>query len=335
MLDEGVRRVLRTGAAGAVSIGRGGLRRRRAPHARPTCRPPISGAAQRRRRAAAAAKAGAPVAVIGEFARSPALSGRRRLQVNPDPGRHPAGRADRGSQHAGERGLSRRLHPGRGRGRSSPCSTRPSARPPGPTTCSSSSGCPCRSSPRVSTETTWTYRRDRLLPAAAVSAVHDSVVVVLVGGSTVPMSTSDYRAAAILNCCGLRAGLRVLWPTCSPGSPTPPEHRRDRPRPVGGQLLVPQLSSDPEIVRYGEGVLRRLPRVRQSIIDVSYPFSSALVHLVHHRRRRRDGLRVGGGRRSVVAVSATVTDVGEVAGAEVVQVYVGDRGPRSRARSAS
>ena len=159
-----------------------------------------------------------------------------------------------------------------------------------------------------------------------VSAVHDSVVVVLVGGSTVQMSTWDHRAAAILNCwlSGQASGGAVadlLTGVANPSgklAETIPVRLEDN----SSYLNFP---GDPGVVRYGEGVFVGYRGYDKSVVDVSYPFGYGLSYTsftIGGVTATVSG-SVAGGDLSV-AVSATVTNIGEVAGAEVVQVYVGD-----------
>ena len=159
-----------------------------------------------------------------------------------------------------------------------------------------------------------------------VSAVHDSVVVVLVGGSTVQMSTWDHRAAAIVNCwlSGQASGGAVadlLTGVANPSgklAETIPVRLEDN----SSYLNFP---GDPGVVRYGEGVFVGYRGYDKSVVDVSYPFGYGLSYTSFTIGGVTAAVSgsVAGGDLSV-AVSATVTNIGEVAGAEVVQVYVGD-----------
>ena len=159
-----------------------------------------------------------------------------------------------------------------------------------------------------------------------VSAVHDSVIVVLVGGSTVQMSTWDHRAAAILNCwlSGQASGGAVADLLTGAANPsgklaeTIPVRLEDN----SSYLNFP---GDPGVVRYGEGVFVGYRGYDKSVVDVSYPFGYGLSYTsftIGGVTATVSG-SVAGGDLSV-AVSATVTNIGAVAGAEVVQVYVGD-----------
>jgi beta-glucosidase len=159
-----------------------------------------------------------------------------------------------------------------------------------------------------------------------VSAVSDSVIVVLVGGSTVQMSTWDHRAAAILNCwlSGQASGGAVadlLTGVANPSgklAETIPVRLEDS----SSYLNFP---GDPGVVRYGEGVFVGYRGYDKSAVDVSYPFGYGLSYTsftIDAVRATASG-SVANADLSV-AVSATVTNTGPVAGAEVVQVYVGD-----------
>ena len=159
-----------------------------------------------------------------------------------------------------------------------------------------------------------------------MAAVNDQVVVVLVGGSTVQMSTWDHRAAAVLNCwlSGQASGGAVsdlLTGAANPSgklAETMPVRLEDN----SSYLNFP---GDPGVVRYGEGVFVGYRGYDKAALDVSYPFGYGLSYTtfaISDVEAIVDG-SVEGGDLSVT-VNAVVTNTGELTGAEVVQVYVGD-----------
>ena len=160
-----------------------------------------------------------------------------------------------------------------------------------------------------------------------VSAVNDSVVVVLVGGSTVQMSTWDHRAAAILELLAVGAGLRRGGgrPAHRGGQPVR-QAGRDHPRPAGGQLLLPQLPRRSRGGALRRGCLRRLPRATTS------PRSTSATPSATGSRTPRSPSAASPRRSPGRWPAATCPwrsaprspTPARSAGAEVVQVYVGD-----------
>ena len=210
--------------------------------------------------------AGSTVAVIGEFARTPRFQGAGSSQVNPtridvllDELTAPARRRGRPSTSRAGFGLDsadaddalvEEAVPG---GRATP------------TMSWSSSGCPARPSPRASTGPTWTCRPTSSPCSTALAAVHDRLVVVLVNGSTVQMSTWDHHAAAVLNCwlSGQAAGGAVADLLHGRGQPVR-QAGRDHPAPAGRQLR-PTLNfpGDSGSGALRRGAVHRLPQLRQ------------------------------------------------------------------------
>ena len=160
----------------------------------------------------------------------------------------------------------------------------------------------------------------------AVTAVHNRVIVVLANGSVVRLSTWDHKVAAILECwlSGQAAGgaaADLLLGLANPSgklAETIPLRVEDNP----SYLNFP---GDPGHVRYGEGVFigyRAYDRLAQ---PVSYPFGYGLSYT---RFEISDVAATVKGSvvesDLTVEVTGRVTNTGDVAGAEVVQVYVGD-----------
>jgi beta-glucosidase len=175
-------------------------------------------------------------------------------------------------------------------------------------------------------------RADMDLPAAqvatlaAVSDVHDRVVAVLANGSAVRTSTWDDRVPAILECwlSGQAAGgaaADLLLGDANPSgklAETIPLRLQDN----SAYLNFP---GDRGVVRYGEGVFvgYRAHDARDQL--VSYPFGHGLSYTtfaIDDVAVAVDGSVADGD--LAVRVTATVSNTGAVAGAEVVQVYVGD-----------
>jgi beta-glucosidase len=175
-------------------------------------------------------------------------------------------------------------------------------------------------------------RADLDLPATqralldAVAAVHDRVVVVLANGSAVRMSPWDQQVAAILECwlSGQAAGgaaADLLVGTANPCgrlAETIPLRLEDTP----SYLHFPGGEG---VARYGEGVFVGYRGHDARDQPVSYPFGFGLSYTTF--AMTDVGVSVGGSVADGnldVKVTATVTNTGDVAGAEVVQVYVGD-----------
>jgi beta-glucosidase len=152
------------------------------------------------------------------------------------------------------------------------------------------------------------------------------LIVVLSNGSVVQLSTWADRVGAIVECwlSGQAAGgatADVLTGRVNPSgklAETVPLRLEDNP----SYLNFP---GDTQVVRYGEGIFigyRAYDKVEQ---EVSFPFGHGLSYTTFGL----DDLRVEvsgsvGDGDLAATVSVSVTNTGDVAGAEVVQVYVGD-----------
>lgn len=175
-------------------------------------------------------------------------------------------------------------------------------------------------------------RADMDLPAPqlallrAVAAVHDRAVVVLANGSAVTTADWDGDVPAILECwlSGQAAGgaaADLLLGVANPSgklAETIPLRLQDN----SAYLNFP---GDRGVVRYGEGVFVGY-RAHDALDQrVSYPFGFGLSYTTFDIGDV--DVAVSGSVTDgdlVVQVGATVTNTGGVAGAEVVQVYVGD-----------
>ncbi len=167
---------------------------------------------------------------------------------------------------------------------------------------------------------------NQLALLAAVAGVHDDVVVVLSNGSVVGMSGWQQQASAILEMWlgGQAAGGAVsdlLLGRANPSgrlAETVPLRLEDNP----SYLNFPGEEGH---VRYGEGVFAGYRHYDAVAAAVGYPFGHGLsyttfdysdLELAVSGSAERDDLRA--------AVALTVTNTGDRAGHEVVQVYVGD-----------
>ena len=162
----------------------------------------------------------------------------------------------------------------------------------------------------------------------AVAAVNPRVVVVLANGSAVSVASWQHLAPAVVEgWLGGQAGgsgvVDVLVGSVNP---------------VGrlAETLPLRLADNPSYgnfpgelghVRYGEGVLVGYRWYDARQLEVAYPFGHGLSYTTF----AYDGISAevlrsaaGAGSDAVVRVVATVTNTGGRAGAEVVQVYVGD-----------
>ncbi|MFF1530152.1 glycoside hydrolase family 3 C-terminal domain-containing protein [Cellulomonas sp. NPDC058312] len=157
----------------------------------------------------------------------------------------------------------------------------------------------------------------------AVAAVNPRVVVVLANGSAVTVEWQDDAAAVLETWLGGQAGgsavadllLGVRTPSGKLAETIP--HRVED---------TPAFGSFPgELghVRYGEGVLIGYRWYDTRLVDVAYPFGHGLSYTTFGYSDATATVR-GEGADAAVDVSVTVTNTGAVAGAETVQVYVGD-----------
>lgn len=160
----------------------------------------------------------------------------------------------------------------------------------------------------------------------AVADVHEHVVVVLANGSAVRVAPWVERTGAILECwlSGQAAGGAVadlLLGVANPSgklAETIPLRLEDNP----AQLNFP---GDSGVVRYGEGIFVGYRAYDKSKQEVSFPFGYGLSYTTFSITDVAS--RVSGsvaGNDLGVTVTATVSNTGDVAGQEVVQVYVGD-----------
>jgi beta-glucosidase len=159
---------------------------------------------------------------------------------------------------------------------------------------------------------------------AQIAAVNEKVVVVLSNGSAVVTSGWEQHAGAVLEGwllgqAGGRALADLLLGSANPSgrlAETIPVKLSDNP-------TVGNFPGENLVVRYGEGLLIGYRWYDAHELAVSYPFGHGLSYTTfEYSDLDVSVLDVGADPR--VEVSLTVTNSGQRAGAEVVQVYVGD-----------
>jgi beta-glucosidase len=167
---------------------------------------------------------------------------------------------------------------------------------------------------------------NQLMLLHALAEVHDRLIVVLANGGVVRVSTWEDKVAAILECwlSGQAAGgaaADLLLGVANPSgklAETIPLQLQDN----SSYLNFPGEES---IVRYGEGIFIGYRAYDKLVQQVSYPFGFGLSY-TSFRIEDVDVSIAGSvaGGDLAVTVTASVTNTGQRAGAEVVQVYVGD-----------
>ena len=160
----------------------------------------------------------------------------------------------------------------------------------------------------------------------ALAEVHNRLIVVLANGGVVRVSPWENKVAAILECwlSGQAAGgaaVDLLLGVVNPSgklAETIPIRLQDN----SSYLNFP---GEEGIVRYGEGIFIGYRAYDRLIQPVNYPFGFGLSY-TSFRINDVDVSIAGSvaGGDLAVTVRASVTNTGERAGAEVVQVYVGD-----------
>jgi beta-glucosidase len=167
---------------------------------------------------------------------------------------------------------------------------------------------------------------NQLVLLHALAEVHDRLIVILANGGIVRVSTWDGRVAAILECwlSGQAAGgaaVDLLLGVANPSgklAETIPVRLQDN----SSYLNFP---GEEGIVQYGEGIFIGYRAYDTLVQPVSYPFGFGLSYTSF--RIEDVSVSVAGsvaGGDLAVTVAASVTNTGQRAGAEVVQVYVGD-----------
>jgi beta-glucosidase len=167
---------------------------------------------------------------------------------------------------------------------------------------------------------------NQLALLATVAEVSNRVVVVLANGSVVRTSTWEDRVGGMLECWlgGQAAGGAVADLVTGAANPsgklaeTIPVRLEDNP----SYLNFP---GDSQVVRYGEGLFIGYRAYDATALEVSHPFGFGLSYTTFEVGAPEVSVTgsVSGG-DLLVEVTATVTNTGQRAGAEVVQVYVTD-----------
>ncbi len=159
---------------------------------------------------------------------------------------------------------------------------------------------------------------------AQIAAVNPNVVVVLSNGSAVVTSGWDQHARALLEGwllgqAGGRAIVDLLLGQVSPSgrlAETIPHKFTDNP-------TIGNFPGEGHAVRYGEGLLIGYRWYDAHEFEVSYPFGHGLSYTSFDYSDLAVTV-LDDGPQPRVEVAVTVTNSGARAGAEVVQVYVGD-----------
>jgi beta-glucosidase len=167
---------------------------------------------------------------------------------------------------------------------------------------------------------------NQLVLLHALAEVHDRLIVILANGGVVRVSTWEDRVAAILECwlSGQAAGgaaVDLLLGVANPSgklAETIPVRLQDN----SSYLNFP---GEEGVVHYGEGIFIGYRAYDKLIQPVSYPFGFGLSYTsfqIDDVNISVDGSVANGD--LAVTVTASVTNTGQRAGAEVVQVYVED-----------
>ena len=167
---------------------------------------------------------------------------------------------------------------------------------------------------------------NQLVMLYALAEVHDRLIVILANGGVVRISSWEDRVSAILECwlSGQAAGgaaVDLLLGVANPSgklAETIPVRLQDNP----SHLNFP---GEEGVVRYGERIFIGYRAYDTLIQQVNYPFGFGLSYTSFHIDDV--GVSAAGSVAAgdlQVTVSASVTNTGQRAGAEVVQVYVGD-----------
>jgi beta-glucosidase len=167
---------------------------------------------------------------------------------------------------------------------------------------------------------------NQLVLLHALAEAHDRLIVILANGGVVRVSTWEDKVAAILECwlSGQAAGgaaVDLLLGVANPSgklAETIPVRLQDN----SSYLNFP---GEEGVVRYGEGIFIGYRAYDKLIQHVTYPFGFGLSYTTF----RIDDINVSitgsvAGGDLAATVTASVTNTGQRAGAEVVQVYVGD-----------
>lgn len=171
---------------------------------------------------------------------------------------------------------------------------------------------------------------EQLRCIAAIAAERDDVVVVLANGSVVTVGDFDASVAAVLECWlgGQASGGAVADLLLGAVNPSG-KLTETIPHRIEDTTAFGNFPGAERTVRYGEGLFVGYRGHDAASDDVAYPFGFGLSYTTFsYGDLTVDGIDGGQGDLDdpVVEVAATITNTGDVAGAEVVQLYVGSVG---------
>ena len=160
----------------------------------------------------------------------------------------------------------------------------------------------------------------------ALAEVSDRLIVILANGSAVTMSTWEHQAAAILECwlsgqASAGAAADLITGAANPSG----KLAESLPLRLADNSSYFNFPGENGVVRYGEGLFIGYRGYDKADQQVSYPFGFGLSYTtfaVGDLQVSPSGSVAGGDLE--VEVSVSVRNTGDVAGAEVVQVYVRD-----------
>ena len=160
----------------------------------------------------------------------------------------------------------------------------------------------------------------------ALAEVSDRLIVILANGSAVTLSTWEHRAAAILECwlsgqAAAGAAADLITGAANPSG----KLAESLPLRLADNSSYFNFPGENGVVRYGEGLFIGYRGYDKADQAVSYPFGHGLSYTTFDLADldiRQSGSVAGGD--LAVEISISVRNAGELAGAEVVQVYVRD-----------
>ncbi len=169
---------------------------------------------------------------------------------------------------------------------------------------------------------------DQLRCVEALAAVHPNLVAVLVNGGVVTVDDVEASAAAVLECWlgGQASGSAVADLLLGEVNPSG-RLAESIPHRIEDTSAFGNFPGSERQVHYGEGLLVGYRRATTAGVEMAHPFGFGLSYTTFgysdlavevHDPPSMDA--------TVMQVSATITNTGAVAGAEVVQVYVGSPG---------
>ena len=167
---------------------------------------------------------------------------------------------------------------------------------------------------------------NQLALVEALAEVSDRLIVILANGSAVTLSTWERRAAAILECWLSGQAAAGAAADLITGAATPSGKLAESlPLRLADNSSYFNFPGENGVVRYGEGLFIGYRGYDKAEQQVSFPFGFGLSYTTFEVGDLQVSARGSvAGSDLEVEVSASVRNAGEVAGAEVVQVYVRD-----------